>query len=439
MTRWTLAALAAALGSPAAAQGLLDELAETGRFDRFVAGIEAADLRDRLDGAVTVLAPTDEAYHRAVGPELERAFANDPALAREVLLTHVQEGAAHPSDDLPRTMEMASGENVSVEWTGGRLLATVDGGAETSDVVEIERGDIRSGEGIAHPITGLLLPQDSTLAAIADPAAPGGAEEETPIPPDGSYLDEVVGGADPDAIELAPVEEAAGEDGGGSATAAAPEEEAGEDVSVVTLVPQEEAADAPEDEPAEAPPPADDSPEAAGVGEAVRAATDLAEGAGGGGDVVIEEMNVTVEAAPQVEPRTVAPSQMMDDPSEQAAPDDGQADGGQAQERAAAQPGGQGAASPGGGAAEGGSDGRRRPRRGVRGSGRGGAGPVHDDDRLGRLRPGRRGGGRGRRRDPVAGHGRDRRGAGPGRRLPGNRPRRPPGAARAGRDADRRR
>ena len=217
MMRWTLVALAAIAGTPAAAQTLLEEMAETGRFERFLAGVEAAGLAEELTGPgpVTVLAPTDEAYERFVGPELAAAFADDPALARLVLETHIAEGAAHAADDLPRTIDVLNGETVTVEWTGSELLAVVDGGTETAETVAIEGGDVRSGNGIAHPITGVLLPRNATLDALVDPdragaAAPATAEapeaDAPPIPDDGSYLDDLVEGADQDTIALAPTE-----------------------------------------------------------------------------------------------------------------------------------------------------------------------------------------------------------------------------------------
>ena len=359
-----LAALAAA--SPAAAQTLLDEMAETGRFERFLAGIEAAGLDDRLigPGPVTVFAPTDEAYDRFVDEELGRAFRDDPAMARQVLLTHIAEGAAFPADDLPRTIDVANGETVTVDWTGRELLATVDGGTEVSQTVAIENGDVRSGNGIAHPITGLLLPQDATLDALLDPdeadpdpdpdasavaVAPVAAEieEEPPIPSDGSYLDDVVEGADRDAIRRAPSEApseapSARED----VTVLTTDPDAGGEEGVIVLTPSEDPASAsgpPDAAPTDASPDmaivdaspdastAGDAPDASTAGDppdasaadgrAAREAEEVAESVATlapearGGDVIIEEMNVTVESAPRVEPRTVAPSRMMGEPA----------------------------------------------------------------------------------------------------------------------------
>ena len=346
--RSTLGILAALIAaSPAAAQTLLDEMAETGRFERFLTGIEAAGLEGRLTGPgpVTVFAPTDEAYDRFVDEELGRAFRDDPAMARQVLLTHIAEGVAYPADDLPRTIDVANGETVTVDWTGRELLATVDGGTEVARTVAIENGDVRSGNGIAHPITGLLLPQDATLEALLDPAGADASpvaealvaaeiEEEPPIPSDGSYLDDVVEGADGEAIRRAPVEAPSAQEDVAVLTT---DPDAGGEEGVIVLTPSKDPAGTsglPAAAPADATPDvstagaspdapaAGDPPDAsAAVERAVRQAEEVAESVAtlapeaGGGDVIIEEMNVTVESAPRVEPRTVAPSRMMGEPA----------------------------------------------------------------------------------------------------------------------------
>ena len=377
MTRWTLAAALAVAGAPAAAQTLLEEMAETGRFERFLDGVEAAGLADRLTGPgpVTVLAPTDTAYDRFVGPELAAAFEDDPALARLVLLTHIAEGAAHTADDMPSTIDVANGETVSVEWTGSELLATVDAGTEVSEIVAIEGGDVRSGNGIAHPITGLLLPRNATLDAIFDPEGsgapavakappvvePAGAvaeaplEEEAPIPSDGSYLDDLVEDADAETIRLAPTEgpEAAEEEEPEARVTVmtTDEDAAAEGDGVILLTPGDDATVATAQAPS-----ADASPEAStstavaptqtdaaieAAEETAEAAADLVPRPDGDGTVIVEEMNVTVEAAPRVEPRTVAPSRMMGSPeAEGSSPPEAQpqaSPGGEAEPAAASQ------------------------------------------------------------------------------------------------------
>ena len=106
---------------------------------------------------------------------------------------------------------------------------------------------------------------------------------------------------------------------------------------VIVLTPTEGAS-----RPAEAPPAAEEAEAARIAEEAAETAAAVApEPAGEGGTVIVEEMNVTVESAPRVEPRTVAPSVMMGSPE---APDP--------------------AAQPAGGPARAGpSRGRRRPPR----------------------------------------------------------------------------
>lgn len=335
--RQILAGALALLAAPAGAQTLLEELAETGRFDRFVAGVEAAGLAGELRGTVTVLVPTDAAYEALPIDRLEAAFEDDPALARRVLLTHIAPGAAHPADAMPATLSAASGETVSVRWTGGRLLVQVDGGTTPGEPAEIGGGEIRSGDGVAHPVTGLLLPQDASLAAIlrgdppvvaaeVEPAAVAEVEveqEDAPIPEDGIFLDDVVEEPEVEAIVAAPVETdgAVPEGDGATVVTLAPTGEVGSDgPQVFTTAPEaaEEGVVAVEPSPVEKTAPAAAPEEAgpSGVEAGVEAGLQAARGlAGGDAPVIVEDLDVTVEAAPRVEPRTVAPSAMTGAPS----------------------------------------------------------------------------------------------------------------------------
>ncbi|WP_299822969.1 fasciclin domain-containing protein [uncultured Jannaschia sp.] len=291
------------LAGSASAQNLLAEMTETGRFEHFLAGLRSAGLEDRLAGPVTVFAPTDAAYEAAVTPELQAAFEDDPALARRVLLTHIAEGVVYPADALPRTVDVTSGETLTVEFTGNRLLVTVDDASEVSDVVAIRGGEIRIGNSIAHPLDGILLPQDATLAALSRPAdeAEGARNPDlvtpdgVPVPEDGSYLDELVGGPEPEALEEAPSSrEETGSTDGSAGSVTGPDaggEVDGADVTLVT-------------------PDADALRSARGAAETVTTYVPMDENGVEAG-IVIEEMNVTVEETPRVEPRTVAPSRMM--------------------------------------------------------------------------------------------------------------------------------
>ncbi len=166
-------AVAATLLLPAgaAAATLLEEMAETGRFDRFLSGMEAAGLSDRLTGPgpVTVFAPTDEAYAAAATGEP----GVDAGAVRRILLTHIVEGERYLADNLPRTITAASGDTITVRWSEGVLAARVDGGPPWPEAPRIEGGDIRADNGIAHPLTGILVP-----AADGPPLARGGDAHE---------------------------------------------------------------------------------------------------------------------------------------------------------------------------------------------------------------------------------------------------------------------
>jgi uncharacterized surface protein with fasciclin (FAS1) repeats/sporulation protein YlmC with PRC-barrel domain len=252
MRRWLpFAFTLAAATAPAAAQDLVAELEETGRFDRFLAGLRAVDLADRLrGGAVTVFAPTDEAYARVAEGELAALFEDDDrALVRRVLLTHIVDGESYRDHALPRTLAAASGDTITVRWAEGTLKARVDGAPDWPDAPVIEGGDIRAGNGIAHPLRGLLLSEEA-LAAVAE----RGEDVRAPsFEDDAALLDEVLEGADRETIARAPVEEKPAE----------PERRRG----------------------AAAGEPADEDDEV--------------------------EATVTVEEPPPVEPRTVAPAETM--------------------------------------------------------------------------------------------------------------------------------
>jgi len=278
-----LVATSVLVATTASAQTLFDEMAETGRFDHFLAGVRAAGLEHLLAGApsVTVFAPTDAAYERATSGRLQAIFEDDVGLVRRVLETHIVSGKAFAADELPRTLEAANDETITIRWEEGRLSASVDSATDWSDPVRIETGDIRAANGIAHPIVGLLLPQDVTQAAASehlsdieltnahayseemqDTLAP----DRRPMAPDetGSYLGQVMNDGKAAHSEPAP-----------AATADQREDGRGE----------------------------------AAAREAARVAGSLASDADA--EVVIEDMDVTVESAPRVEPRSVAASEMM--------------------------------------------------------------------------------------------------------------------------------
>lgn len=255
MTTWTTAAAVTAMlaATPAQAGTLLQELAESGRYEHFLAGLRAAHLTSLLTGPgeVTVFAPTDAAYERVVSPARQAAFDDDPALVRQVVETHVVPGAAHSADALPRQLKTASGATLAITWTGATVTLQVEGGEGAPAV--IGGTQIRAANGIVHPLDGLLMPQQVGATA-------GVADGDRPMPADGSFLDEAVGGADRSAVAAADVEPTA------------PKTAQKTDTQAAEAAPSAGETQAP---------------------------------------VVIEEMNVTVETAPPVTPRTVAPSKMM--------------------------------------------------------------------------------------------------------------------------------
>jgi len=128
----SVASLTAHAGSP----DILTVAKQKGNFTTFAKAVEAAGLQDALasQGAVTVFAPTDEAFAKLPPEQLEALLRpeNKDQLVK-ILTHHVVPGRALSTDDLKRTRsaKTVGGEEVKFELVRGRVR--VDGARVTAD------------------------------------------------------------------------------------------------------------------------------------------------------------------------------------------------------------------------------------------------------------------------------------------------------------------
>lgn len=134
-----LATAVLAVGSMTALAGSPDILTvakDKGNLTIFTKAVEAAGLQDTLasQGAVTVFAPTDEAFAKLPPQQLEALLRpeNKDQLVK-ILTHHVVPGRALSTDDLKRTRsaKTVGGEEVKFELVRGRVR--VDGARVTAD------------------------------------------------------------------------------------------------------------------------------------------------------------------------------------------------------------------------------------------------------------------------------------------------------------------
>ena len=148
-----LALVSLTAANDAAASDILAVAKQKGNFTTFTRAVEAAGLQDALasQGAVTVFAPTDEAFAKLPQEQLEALLRpeNKDQLVK-ILTHHVVPGRALATDDLKRTRsaKTVGGEEVKVELVRGRVR--VDGARVT--------GDYNASNGVVVAVDSVLIP-----------------------------------------------------------------------------------------------------------------------------------------------------------------------------------------------------------------------------------------------------------------------------------------
>ncbi len=127
--------------------GILEILAEAGRFQTFLAAVETAGLTETLSGPgpFTIFVPDDEAF-AAAGD-----IPTDPEALEQLVLYHVV------ADDLT-AFELAELESVTTEQ-GGTIGITVEGGAIVlNGAATATITNVIGSNGVAHAVNAVLTP-----------------------------------------------------------------------------------------------------------------------------------------------------------------------------------------------------------------------------------------------------------------------------------------
>jgi len=145
------AVLAQTPAQPPVQQNVLDTLKDAGNFTMFLKAIEETGLAPALtdSSAVTILAPTDEAFAKMSKDQLDAAMADKDRLAM-ILKNHIIEGQKLMADQIKSqtTLTTAAGQNLSVAIEEGE---TTIGGAK------IVRSDVEATNGVIHVVDAVLF------------------------------------------------------------------------------------------------------------------------------------------------------------------------------------------------------------------------------------------------------------------------------------------
>jgi len=149
-------------------QPLLALAVTNGNYNTFLSAVDAAGLRDTLDGPgpFTIFAPTDEAFS-AMPPEVLSDLIASPDSLRVLLLNHTVEGSVSASEVQALDGALTIG--------GATVLFETIAGTTTVDEATLVDPDLAATNGIMHGIGAVLDPQilvatnpDGLQAVLAD-------------------------------------------------------------------------------------------------------------------------------------------------------------------------------------------------------------------------------------------------------------------------------
>ncbi|MDY7104625.1 MAG: fasciclin domain-containing protein [Actinomycetota bacterium] len=144
--------------------------ASAGSFSTLLGALEATGLDDAVEAVdgVTVFAPTDEAFARALEDPAIAAAIEDPHVLGQVLVYHMVSGAQTAEDLSARhTWRSIQGENLTVDAAGG-----------TVNDIPIVATDVTASNGVIHVIDGVLLPEGLLGGAPDEDGADEGSDDE---------------------------------------------------------------------------------------------------------------------------------------------------------------------------------------------------------------------------------------------------------------------
>ncbi|WP_375212598.1 fasciclin domain-containing protein [Aquabacterium sp.] len=133
--------------APASLQALAAQKAELSTFNKLAA---SAGLGDVLSGgtAVTVFAPTDEAFKAVPAATLDK-LAKDPAALKALLLQHVLAGKVMSAD-------IQAGSAPVTTLAGGKVTVSKAGDFVTVDEALVTQADGVASNGVLHVIDRVL-------------------------------------------------------------------------------------------------------------------------------------------------------------------------------------------------------------------------------------------------------------------------------------------
>ena len=140
-------------GKPAAKTDIVDTAVEAGSFNTLVTAIKEAGLVDTLkgEGPFTVFAPTDEAFARLPGEQLDALLADKEALTA-VLTYHVVPGKVMAADVAKlSSAETVQGQSIAIDTTEGVKVNNAT----------VIKTDIVTSNGVIHVIDAVILPEKS--------------------------------------------------------------------------------------------------------------------------------------------------------------------------------------------------------------------------------------------------------------------------------------
>lgn len=157
-------ALAVAGGTQSAVSGaygsVVDVIDADPRFSYLSMLLDEAGLAEPLDGAVTLFAPTDDAFE-LLPADVNAQLRTDSELLKTLLAHHVLSGRV-PSD------ELVAGPLVTGD--GGTVEVRIVGSSVTVDGAPLVDADLSAGPGVVHVIDRLLIPDGVELGEPDPPA-----------------------------------------------------------------------------------------------------------------------------------------------------------------------------------------------------------------------------------------------------------------------------
>jgi uncharacterized surface protein with fasciclin (FAS1) repeats len=129
---------------------IIDTATNNGSFKTLVAAIEAAGLKDTLNGAgpFTVFAPTDAAFAKLPAGTVDALLKDIPKLTK-ILTYHVVSGKVLAADVVKlKTAKTVEGSDVKIDASNGVKI----------NDAKVATADVAADNGVIHVIDTVLIP-----------------------------------------------------------------------------------------------------------------------------------------------------------------------------------------------------------------------------------------------------------------------------------------